>query len=146
MRQVMKDSCPGDGARRAAEQTTGSPYLMQLIGHYIVLYADDSGSINASQLEQAISSAQDEYLDDVCSTAIAPLSNKDVAYLSAMAEIGAPCRTSAIASKMGVTPDFAQQYRKRLLDAGLIRAPRQGIVEFAVPLLADYLRKREGNA
>lgn len=45
--------------------------------------------------------------------------------------------------RMKVTPDYAQKYRKRLIDAGVIEAPRRGYVSFAVPYLADYLR-REG--
>ena len=47
---------------------------------------------------------------------------------------------SEIARRMNVSHDYAQKYRKRLIDAGLITAPRRGVVAFAVPYLADYLR------
>lgn len=36
-----------------------------------------------------------------------------------------------------------QPYRARLIDAGLIESPRKGELVFAVPYLADYVR-REG--
>ena len=32
-----------------------------------------------------------------------------------------------------------QPYRKRLIDAGIIEAPRRGELIFAVPYLADFL-------
>lgn len=45
-----------------------------------------------------------------------------------------------VAQRMGVKSDYAQKYRRRLIDAGVIEAPRRGEVSFAVPYLADYLR------
>lgn len=51
-----------------------------------------------------------------------------------------------VAGRMGVTSDYAQQYRKRLIGAGVIEAPRRGEVSFAVPYLSDYLRKEGERA
>ena len=48
-----------------------------------------------------------------------------------------------VAERMGVTSDYAQKYRRRLIDAGVIESPRRGYVAFAVPYLADYLRNDE---
>ena len=48
-----------------------------------------------------------------------------------------------IASRMGVTQDYAQKYRRRLIDSGVITSPRRGEVSFAIPFLADFLRKEE---
>lgn len=49
-------------------------------------------------------------------------------------------RMRDIAERMGATSDYAQKYRRRLLDAGVIERARRGYVRFAVPYLADYLR------
>lgn len=127
-------------SREAAEATKGSPYLMQLIGHYIVLYADTDGNVSTAAFDDAVKIALQEYGNDVGKTTLAALSRNDIAYLQAMSELGSECRTADVASKMNVSADYAQQYRRRLLEAGIIRAPRQGIVEFAVPLLEDYLK------
>ena len=35
-----------------------------------------------------------------------------------------------------------QSYRKRLIEAGIIESPRRGELVFAVPYLADYLKKK----
>lgn len=42
-----------------------------------------------------------------------------------------------------VTVDYAQKYRKRLIDAGVIEAARRGFVAFAVPYLREHLRRAE---
>lgn len=126
--------------RSAAAFTEGSPYLMQLVGHYLVSYTVD-GVVDSDAYEDALQSARAEFVDDVCATTVAGLSNGDVAYLKAMQQLGGNCRTSDVAAVMEVTPDYGQQYRKRLLDAGIIKAPRKGIVCFDVPFLADYLSK-----
>lgn len=48
-----------------------------------------------------------------------------------------------VAERMGVTYDYAQKYRRRLIDAGVIEPAGRGRVAFCVPLLAEHLR-REG--
>lgn len=126
--------------RKVVDEIQGAPYLMQLVGHYIVLYAADDGTVSQEQMAQAVATARDECLNDICSTTLAPLSATDVKYLASMAKLGDSCKSSAVAAEMGVSVDYAQQYRRRMLEAGIIQSPRQGIVEFATPLLADYLR------
>ena len=42
---------------------------------------------------------------------------------------------------MGKTPNYAATYRKRLLDAFVIRETERGEVDFAVPFLREYLRR-----
>lgn len=124
--------------RSAAAFTEGSPYLMQLVGHYLVSYAVD-GVVDASVYEDALLSARGEFVNDVCATTVAGLSGGDIAYLKAMEQLGGACRTSDVAAAMGVTPDYGQQYRRRLLNAGVIKAPRKGQVCFDVPFLGEYL-------
>ncbi len=122
----------------AAKASKGSPYLMQLIGHYLCLYAEDA-PVNESVLHEALESSREEFQSDVCSTTLAALSQVDISFLHAMAELGGSCRTREIASRMGVTPDYAQQYRKRLIDAGVIVSPARGLLRIDVPYLTEYL-------
>jgi len=53
------------------------------------------------------------------------------------------CQISAIAKEMKVSTDYAQKYRKRLLDAGVIKTAGRGKVEFAIPYIKDYLASDE---
>lgn len=52
-------------------------------------------------------------------------------------------RVSEVAERMGVTVDYAQKYRKRLIDGGVIESAGRGYVGFAVPYLRDYLCRVE---
>ena len=127
--------------KHAARATEGSPYLLQLIGHNIVLYAGDGGEVDEQTIEEAILSAQETFKQDVCSTTLAALSDKDVEFLRAMAQDEGESNISEIADRMGVSADYAQKYRKRLMDSGVIEQARRGYVAFAVPELAGYLRE-----
>lgn len=58
-----------------------------------------------------------------------------------MAEDTRESRIADVAERMNVTYDYAQKYRKRLIDGGIIEPARRGSVRFAVPHLADHLRR-----
>ena len=126
---------------RAAEKTGGSPYLMQLIGHYIALSAEAGDSVSDSQFSATIQRAREDFMNDICETTLAPLSGKDIAFLAAMAVYGEAVEMADVISKLHCTASLAQTYKRRLIQAGVIRQPRRGIVQFAVPYLRDYLYK-----
>lgn len=128
--------------RQASQYIQGSPYLLQLVGHTIALYAPDDGYVDEACLKQALETAQEEFENDVCKTTLAALSEKDIEFLCAMEQVGCPAHMSDIAAGMKQTPDYAQKYRRRLLDAGIITSPSRGQVEFAVPYLEEYLSER----
>ncbi len=126
--------------REATRATKGSPYMFQLVGHYIALYADAGEELAKRTLDDALYAAQSDYENDVCDTTLAALSEQDVRFLQAMSEDAQMSKMSEIAERMGVSQDYAQKYRKRLIDAGVIEAQGRGFVRFAVPYLADRLR------
>lgn len=127
----------------AAQHTQGSPYLLQLVGHNIVLMADDAGQISDEALNRALAMATQTFERDVCETTLASLSERDVEFLKAMAVDEGSSRVSEVAGRMGVTVDYAQKYRKRLIDGGVIESAGRGYVGFAVPYLRDYLCRVE---
>ena len=128
--------------RRAAEAAQGSPYMMQLVGHGVVLRAAED-RLDDDALEAAVASAEEEFETDVCETTLAALSEMDVRFLRAMAQDGADSSTTEIADRLGVTTDYGQKYRKRLIDAGVIEPCGWGRVRICVPLLKGYLGKGE---
>ena len=132
---------PGSGCERAAEFTQGSPYLLQLVGHGVVLEADDFGEVTEDGLDRALAAAARTFEKDVCETTLAAVSEKDAEFLAAMAGDRPRSRVSDVAERMHVTVDYAQKYRKRLIDAGIIEPAGRGFVRFAVPYLQDYLSR-----
>ena len=124
----------------ATDATEGFPYLLQLIGYYLVSYSVDGGPISEETLLLAKESAYKDLDENVFKAMLRPLSNGDVAFLEAMLADDGATRTGDLAGRLGVTQGHVQSYRKRLLDAGVIYAPRRGEVEFVIPRLAAYLR------
>ena len=59
----------------AAEKTMGLPYLMQLLGYYLTLYARDSSVINKQILKKAESAAIHDLDDNVFQPTLSPLSD-----------------------------------------------------------------------
>lgn len=128
----------------AVEATFGSPYMLQLVGHNIVERAEDSGSISRQRLDEALAYSREDFENDVCKTTLAALSDVDIEFLAAMAHDEGESSISDIAQRMGVTPDYAQKYRRRLIGGGIVESPRRGKVAFAVPYLAHYLSRNRG--
>ena len=105
---------------------------MQLVGHGLVLRANEGGLVSDEAFDEAIGAAGREFENDVCETTLAALSD--------MVVDGEQSTTAGVAERLGVTTDYAQKYRKRLIDAGVIESAGWGRIRICVPLLADYLR------
>lgn len=126
---------------KAVESIDGSPYMLQLLGHSLVLYSDENDEIDDDILNTALESSKLDFENDICLTSLSALSNKDKDFLYAMSQLEDPTKMKDIAAKMNVTSDYAQKYRRRLLDAGIIKEAGFGNVTFAIPLLRDFLSR-----
>ena len=134
---------PSDLRLDAARATQGSPYMLQLIGYNIANRCQAGERVTQELVDGAIGASKVDFENDVCETTLAALSDQDIAFLAAMADDeDTVSRISDVAERMSVTPDYAQKYRRRLIDAGVIEQARRGYVRFAVPYMADYLRSQ----
>lgn len=128
--------------RQAAEETCGSPYLMQLIGHYIALNYDEGFS--ESQFRDSLEYAKKTFKNDICGTSLASLSKLDICFLSAMSEDDGESSVEDISIRMKKNASFVQTYKRRLQQCGIIKASGWGLVSFAIPYLKEYLREQNG--
>ncbi|MBP5662755.1 MAG: ATP-binding protein [Bacteroidales bacterium] len=124
---------------RAALATRGFPYLMQLIGYYLIQYTEEGGTVNRKIMDKVEKAAMSDMEDNVFKPILSPLSDNDLLFLKAMARQGDVVTTAKLQSALGKKGPAIQPYRKRLLDAGVIESPRRGELVFAVPYLAEYL-------
>lgn len=123
----------------AAISTRGFPYLMQLIGYYVIQYTPAGGTVTTVILDKAQRAAMRDMDDNAFKPILAPLSDNDRVFLKALARCGGTVTTAQLQAALGRRGPAIQPYRKRLLEAGVIEAPRRGELVFAVPYLADYL-------
>ncbi len=125
--------------RSIAKATRGFPYLLQLVGHYLLLYERD-GAIEEDVADMAVRSALEDLEETVFRPALAPLSSKDREFLRAMAEDEGPSQVDAIKERMGVSAKYVQTYRRRLIDAGTVVPIARGTLDIAIPYLKEHLR------
>ena len=74
-----------------------------------------------------------------------PLSDVDRTYLLAMAQDDGPSRTGKVAERMGVSAQYAGEYRRRLIKGGIIEAAGHGFVHFTIPYTAEHLREHAAD-
>ena len=133
---------PG-AAALAAQESRGYPFLIQLIGFYSW---KETSNITLNAVEVAAEHARRRLAAQVHSSALVGLSDIDKTYLLAMSLDGdATSNTGEVASRIGVSPQYANTYRKRLMDQGLIENVGYGRVAYSIPYLGDYLREHASH-
>lgn len=126
----------------AVEATRGFPYLLQLVGYYLIEETGARAEIDSVVITRALADARDDMRDNVFRPTMAELSPKDVEFLSALAAVSDAegiGRISDVAKKLGKENGYVQVYRKRLIDAGVLYSPRHGELGCIVPLLLESL-------
>lgn len=131
----------GDDALSLAAEATGRVCLYDATCRIpYVVEAEDSSVIEVTHVERGAEVARRDFVNGIIKKTLQDLSDGDIAFLEAMLpDKGRPSLMNDIAERMGKTPNYARVYRTRLVEQGLISAPRRGFVEFEMPLLREYL-------
>ena len=80
--------------------------------------------------------------DRILETIYRELSDKDIEFLLAMLPDSGPGRVSDIAKRMGVASNYASQYKRRLLEDGVIEERGHALVSFNVPAFKEFLSEK----
>lgn len=130
-----------DESIRAIE---GFPYMMQLVGYRSWNVRPNERTISVPDVREGASLARLEMRDRILETTYRELSDGDLRFLRAMLPDEHESRLSDIARRMGVTSSYASQYRRRLLEEGVIGERGRGVVGFDIPAFREFLAEREG--
>ncbi len=125
------------------EATDGYPYMMQLAGYRSWEHAE-GGRIGEADARWGIERACEEMDHRILSVAYRSLSRKDREFLAAMAQDEGESRQADVAVRMGVTSGYASEYKRRLVEQGVVEERGRGIVAFAIPGMRDYVLRRLG--
>ena len=128
--------------REAARGTDGYPFAIQLVGQYIWREHPEEDTINLDDARAGVTASRNKVGSLVYGPALADLSEGDRAFLVAMAQDDGPSLLSKIAERVGVGTNYASQYRRRLIAAGMVEAAGYGEVDFVQQGLRDYLREQ----
>ena len=128
--------------KRAVEAIEGFPYMMQLVGYRAWDAHPDSKAISVEDVEIGSEIARMELCDRILETTYRELSDGDLRFLKAMLPDGKESRMSDVTHRMGVTSNYASQYRRRLLEDGVIGERGRGSVGFDIPAFREFLVER----
>lgn len=120
--------------------TQGYPYLVQLAGDYAWRASPRSENISLAAAEVAQVKAIAEVEKRVIRRVYQDLSEKDQQFLQAMSADDGKSKMADITRRMDVTPQYANQYRIRLINSGYVHMVEHGYVDFSLPYLRDYVR------
>ncbi|WP_240629821.1 AAA family ATPase [Specibacter cremeus] len=126
---------------QAAAATDGYPFLIQLVGYFLWREAEkSSGVVDQAATTNAITAALRRNERVVLEAALSTASGRDVDFLCAMAQDEGSSIIGDVAERTGMSPSAASNYRRRLIEEGLIQPAGYGRVAFAIPGLRQHMR------
>ncbi len=127
------------GLEAAVASIGGFPFLMQLVGFRSWDENADEEEISSEDFSYGIAAARSELEDRILDATLGELSSADIQFLRAMLEDEADSRVSDISQRLGWSAAQVGQYRRRLIDAGVIGERARGVVGFDMPYFREYL-------
>lgn len=130
----------------AVKAIDGFPFMMQLVGYRMWTQAND-GVITLTGAQRGIAAAEREMRENVLEATYQELSDGDLAFVEAMLPDEKTSSSADIAQRMGKSSGYAAQYRRRLLEQGVIGERGRGKVGFELPGWREFVsRKLEPGA
>jgi len=130
-----------DALDAAAGFTKGFPFLIQLVGYHTWRQSPENETVTLSDVTYGIKSSEEHMERMILDTTVKELSEKDLEFLIAMLQDKAESKISDITVRLGWKSNSISQYRLRLIKQGVIEEYGRGKVQFALPLLKEYLLK-----
>ncbi len=132
-------SIPVDALRLAADSTQGFPFMIQLVGYSIWRQHPDESVISRDDVDQGIQMAELDLRRMIFDSTLQGLSPQDIRFLVALARAGGPQSTAQLATALGKSTNHTSQYRRRLLEQGVIGERAFNQFDFDIPMLREYI-------
>lgn len=131
-----------DALERAVSIIGGYPYMMQLIGYRAWNASSSDMVLTEADVQAGAQHARRDMQRKIFDTTFKELSKGDVAFLEAMLEDNGPSELAKVAARMGKKSNYASQYKRRLIEQGVLLDIGQGNMRIAIPLFKEYLQGR----
>lgn len=132
-------------ALKAAKESAGYPYMIQLIGYYMwqAAHTDRETTITERHLQIGLNDALIAFDDAVCEPVLHELTASEIALLETIAAQPQEDVTMAdLITATGKSRSWVNKYRAQLLARNIIESPERGVVRISVPHLRSYLSTR----
>ena len=124
---------------KVTDATGGYPFLIQLVGYHVWRQSPKAHEISLEDADEGIRYAVSDMNARIFDVILRELSDTDQKFLEAMLADEDESKMVDIADRMGVSASYAAQYRRRLLEQGVIGTRGHGKVGFDMPQFRDYL-------
>lgn len=104
----------------ATESIGGFPFMLQLVGYYAWDENPRASTLDSADFARGIAIAQQEMTYRILDATFAELSPGDLRFAAAMLEDEGDSRIADLVERLGRSSSRRAQYRKRLIDAGII--------------------------
>jgi hypothetical protein len=129
-----------DALDAAVAATEGFPYMMQLVGYRIWAENPQNKTITAADAKRGIELAKQEMAEGILEYTFKELSAGDKRFLAAMLQDEKESTLADVARRMNVKSNYASQYKRRLLEQGVIGETPYGALRFDMPAFKEYLQ------
>ncbi|MDD7384400.1 MAG: ATP-binding protein [Actinomycetaceae bacterium] len=126
----------------AVTASEGFAYLIQLTGYRAWDINPNSTTITLRDMQLGVESARAELESHVVASSYSDLSERDIEFLEAMTRDIGDSKIADITARLGWSSSMVAQYRRRLIEAGVVGERKRGVVGFDLPLLRDYVKKQ----
>lgn len=135
-----------EAARVCVAGVSGFPYMLQLVGDRAWRIARTGcGRVDAATAAAAVADAGMTLAGHLFSPTWAALSDADKRFAEALRSMGGYGRTREAAALAGIAAGSASAYRRRAVQAGVVRPAGRGFVEFAHPMMQQWLEDERQN-
>lgn len=126
----------------AVKAIDGFAFMMQLVGFRAWDVNPDTVEITDHDIERGVYLAKKELCSRILDATYYELSDTDIRFLAAMLEDEGDSRIADIAQRLNRSSSQVAQYRKRLIDAGVIGMRSRGVIGFDLPFFKEYLTEK----
>jgi hypothetical protein len=122
------------GLELMVEGSRGHPYTIQLLGYHsweAAFKSQEATQVGVEHARMAVHEAEWTEVEQIVKPIWTGLSDTDRSFVLAMAHDTDTSTTADIADRLGQSTNYAQHYRRRLIDAGMIVPAGRGKVRFA---------------
>ena len=132
-------SVEDEALEAAVEAIEGFPFMMQLVGYRAWQASGEGEAVTAADVERGVRLARGDMRYRVLKPTLDELSDCDLDFIAAMLEDSDGSLPADIGERLGRGTGHVSSYRRRLLDRGVIQQRGRNRLEFALPLLREYL-------
>jgi hypothetical protein len=120
----------------------GFPFMLQLVGFEAWEANPASPSLSGPDIELGVARGREEIEARIFEPTYRELSPGDLRFLAAMLEDEGDTRVADLAVRLERSSSQVAQYRRRLIDAGIIGERGRGVVGFDLPFFREFLEER----